>query len=429
MTILPLTGGGDVFARSCVPRLRGGVSCRCWPTGTSPTGRVEVDLCGHPARMAAGPAALALATGAALFPVTIHYERLPAGAWRLAHRHPLPRARCPPPDTGTTRAGRRDDPGRAPTPSPPRSGAHPRTGTCCSGSSCRPGGRREDRASSARTPSTSPGGCSSTSATWPRPPRPGSRRQRPRARRRRHPAARGTSSAAGAPCPSVQRLGRPAGLRPGHRGAGRPLGRGGDFDVRAPARAGDARAVACSRCGPRRARSWRPSTRPTCAPGRCRRHTRSCGPAWRRSAAGSRSPRTPGAPSHHLGGDAVVIPNGVYVDPVRPGVPRPEWQGTARADRRSRSSAGSTSRARGCPCWRGAMPAVLARRPRHAAARRRPGDVAAARERLRPRRCGAHEFLGPVSDDDKAALLRSVGPLRRPAHRAARASASCWSRR
>ncbi|NNU28687.1 phosphatidylinositol mannoside acyltransferase [Isoptericola sediminis] len=37
---------------------------------------VEVDLCGHRARVAAGPAALALATGAPLLPVGIFHERL-----------------------------------------------------------------------------------------------------------------------------------------------------------------------------------------------------------------------------------------------------------------------------------------------------------------------------------------------------------------
>ena len=41
---------------------------------------VPVTLFGEPARMAAGPAALALVTGAALHPVTIHYERLRRGA-------------------------------------------------------------------------------------------------------------------------------------------------------------------------------------------------------------------------------------------------------------------------------------------------------------------------------------------------------------
>ena len=37
-------------------------------------------LFGETARMAAGPASLALVSGAALYPVSIYYERLPAGA-------------------------------------------------------------------------------------------------------------------------------------------------------------------------------------------------------------------------------------------------------------------------------------------------------------------------------------------------------------
>ncbi len=37
---------------------------------------VEVDLCGHPARMAAGPAALAVETGLPLYPVTFRHERV-----------------------------------------------------------------------------------------------------------------------------------------------------------------------------------------------------------------------------------------------------------------------------------------------------------------------------------------------------------------
>lgn len=37
---------------------------------------VEVDLCGHPARMAAGPAALAVESGYRLYPVTLRHERV-----------------------------------------------------------------------------------------------------------------------------------------------------------------------------------------------------------------------------------------------------------------------------------------------------------------------------------------------------------------
>ena len=50
-----------------------------------------------------GPAALALATGAALHPVSIHYERRDGSGWRQRHRHHLPHRRSPAPDEGTTR--------------------------------------------------------------------------------------------------------------------------------------------------------------------------------------------------------------------------------------------------------------------------------------------------------------------------------------
>ena len=102
MTILPLTGGPDVFAE-----LRGHL--------TSPvvmplladrdlTARgIEVELCGHRTSMAAGPAALSLATGVQLFPVSIHYEPVPGSDWR--HRIVI-RFHDPvdAPGSGTTRA-------------------------------------------------------------------------------------------------------------------------------------------------------------------------------------------------------------------------------------------------------------------------------------------------------------------------------------
>jgi KDO2-lipid IV(A) lauroyltransferase len=79
MEVLPLTGGPDPFG-TLVRRLRsGGFVPLLADRDLSATG-VPVTLFGETARIAAGPASLALVTGAALFPVTIHYERLPVGA-------------------------------------------------------------------------------------------------------------------------------------------------------------------------------------------------------------------------------------------------------------------------------------------------------------------------------------------------------------
>ncbi len=79
MEVLPLTGGGDVFGL-LVRRLRnGGFVPLLADRDLTATG-VPVAFFGETARMAAGPASLALVSGAALFPVTIHYERLAPGA-------------------------------------------------------------------------------------------------------------------------------------------------------------------------------------------------------------------------------------------------------------------------------------------------------------------------------------------------------------
>lgn len=101
MTILPLTGGGDVFAQ-----LRGHLTQPVLMpllADRDLTDRgIEVDLCGHRSKMAAGPAALSLASGAALFPVTIRYERLEGSSWKqriVITFHD----RVQPPTTGTTR--------------------------------------------------------------------------------------------------------------------------------------------------------------------------------------------------------------------------------------------------------------------------------------------------------------------------------------
>ncbi|MGW9285532.1 glycosyltransferase family 4 protein, partial [Streptomyces diastaticus] len=105
----------------------------------------------------------------------------------------------------------------------------------------------------------------------------------------------------------------------------------------------------------------------------------------------------------HLGGDAVVIPNGVDVGFFARAEPRPEWQG---------STLGFIGRIdeprKGLPVLMKALPAILAARPEARLLVAGRGDeeeaVAGLPAELRER----VEFLGMVSDEDKARLLRSV---------------------
>ncbi|HEX8972770.1 phosphatidylinositol mannoside acyltransferase [Oryzihumus sp.] len=78
MRILPLTGGSDVF-RELTTALRASAFVALLADRDLTAGGVEVDFCGHRARMAVGPAALAVTTGAALHPVSVHYERRATG--------------------------------------------------------------------------------------------------------------------------------------------------------------------------------------------------------------------------------------------------------------------------------------------------------------------------------------------------------------
>jgi phosphatidylinositol dimannoside acyltransferase len=79
MTIIPLTGGEDPFgALVRVTRAGGGVVALASDRDLTHNG-VEVDLLGHRARMAKGPAVLSLLTGAPLYAASIHYERVPRG--------------------------------------------------------------------------------------------------------------------------------------------------------------------------------------------------------------------------------------------------------------------------------------------------------------------------------------------------------------
>src|SRR4051794_21328589 len=99
MEILPLTGGGDLFGVLVRRLRRGGFVPLLADRDLTATG-VPVTLFGETARMAAGPASLALVSGAALYPVTLHYERLPAGGparWGVVVAFP---PRGVPPDGG-----------------------------------------------------------------------------------------------------------------------------------------------------------------------------------------------------------------------------------------------------------------------------------------------------------------------------------------
>jgi phosphatidylinositol alpha-mannosyltransferase len=107
----------------------------------------------------------------------------------------------------------------------------------------------------------------------------------------------------------------------------------------------------------------------------------------------------------HVGGDAVLIPNGVFVDRFAVAEPRPEWQGTG-------GTVGFVGRLdegrKGLPTLLSAVPAVLAARPgvRFLVAGR--GDEEEALDLLPPGAQEAVTFLGTVSEPDKARLLASV---------------------
>ncbi|MGL4173463.1 MAG: glycosyltransferase family 4 protein [Actinomycetota bacterium] len=109
----------------------------------------------------------------------------------------------------------------------------------------------------------------------------------------------------------------------------------------------------------------------------------------------------------HIGGDAVVIPNGVYVDYFARAKPAAQWIGTEH--RPTFAFVGRIDEPRkGLPVLSAAIPDVLRSIPgaRFIIAGR--GDVPGAQERLDSQCMAACEFIGSVSDDEKAALLRSV---------------------
>jgi phosphatidylinositol alpha-mannosyltransferase len=111
--------------------------------------------------------------------------------------------------------------------------------------------------------------------------------------------------------------------------------------------------------------------------------------------------------TNHLGGDAVVVPNGVYVDRFAGAAPRPDWQGTELAP--TLAFLGRIDEPRkGLAVLLDALPAIRRARPGVRLLIAGSGDVEDAARDLPPDLARACTFLGQVSDTDKAALLRSV---------------------
>ena len=109
----------------------------------------------------------------------------------------------------------------------------------------------------------------------------------------------------------------------------------------------------------------------------------------------------------HLRSDAIVIPNGVRVDRFETASARPEWVGTP--DRPTIAFLGRIDEPRkGLPVLARAVEAVLEDVPGLRVLVAGPGSPETARSRMPAPARGACEFLGAVSDEDKAALLASV---------------------
>ncbi|MCE1177573.1 MAG: glycosyltransferase family 4 protein [Micrococcales bacterium] len=109
----------------------------------------------------------------------------------------------------------------------------------------------------------------------------------------------------------------------------------------------------------------------------------------------------------HLGGDAVVIPNGVNTANFAAAQADSRFTGTS--DRPTLAFLGRIDEPRkGLPVLAAAMPTVLAARPGTRLLVAGPGDQRSAHARMAPEVAAATEFLGAVSDAEKAALLASA---------------------
>ena len=107
----------------------------------------------------------------------------------------------------------------------------------------------------------------------------------------------------------------------------------------------------------------------------------------------------------HMGGDAVLIPNGVFVDRFAAAGPEPSWRGEA-------GTVGFIGRLdedrKGLPTLLAAFARVVAVRPGVRLLVAGRGDAEEAVEDLPAEVRSAVTFLGQVSEKDKARLLRTV---------------------
>ncbi|MEU3710062.1 glycosyltransferase family 4 protein [Streptomyces catenulae] len=118
----------------------------------------------------------------------------------------------------------------------------------------------------------------------------------------------------------------------------------------------------------------------------------------------------------HLGGDAVVIPNGVDVDFFARAEPKAAWQSGPGDAAATGAGSGPTigfmgridEPRKGLPVLMRALPAILAEVPGARLLVAGRGDEEEAVAALPPELRSHVEFLGMVSDEDKARLLRSV---------------------
>jgi phosphatidylinositol alpha-mannosyltransferase len=107
----------------------------------------------------------------------------------------------------------------------------------------------------------------------------------------------------------------------------------------------------------------------------------------------------------HIGGEPVVIPNGVYVDRFRDAAVHEDWRG----DGPTIAFVGRIDEPRkGLPLLLEACPAVAAEHPGVTLLVVGGGDVDAARRRVPKELADRLRFLGAVSDAEKASVLRSA---------------------